>query len=279
MNINKSYPCHPTNYRKRRDSIKYIVIHYVGATGSALANVKYYGGTPNIGASAHYYVGHASENGAVYQSVAPEDCAWHCGGTKYYHSECRNDNAIGIEMCCHKRTDGTWYFDNITVEKTIELTRWLMNEYGIAPENVIRHYDVTHKTCPAPFVNDADMWMRFKSALVKIEEYTDVNDIVRELGYRGIVGDTAGMAAEMKVEPNGRLYWLGRKILHYIRTHESAVRQSTDEYEDVHDIVWDLGYRSIVTDTAGMEEEMRSEPDGRLYWLARKGLQYIRLRD
>lgn len=79
MIINKSYPCDARNYRRgRRDTIKYIVIHYVGATGSALANVKYYGSS-NVGASAHFYVGHASEDGAVYQSVAPKDCAWHCG--------------------------------------------------------------------------------------------------------------------------------------------------------------------------------------------------------
>ena len=88
MFINKSYPCDARNYRRgRRDTIKYIVIHYVGAGGSALDNVKYYGSS-NVGASAHFYVGHASENGAVYQSVDSKDCAWHCGhdpGGKYYH--------------------------------------------------------------------------------------------------------------------------------------------------------------------------------------------------
>lgn len=282
MDINKSYPCKQTNYRKgRRDKIKYIVIHYVGATGSALDNVKYYG-SANVGASAHYYVGHASENGAVYQSVAPENCAWHCGhdpGGKYYHPECRNDNAIGIEMCTHKTSDGTWYFDDITVKKTIELTRELMKKYGIDVDHVIRHYDVTHKRCPAPYVNDEAMWGKFRGALVSIDEYSDVNDIVWELAHRGIVGDSGGMVSEMEKNPDGRLYWLGRKLVHYIRTHESDIRQNTAEYEDVHDIVWDLGYRGIVSDSAGMETEMNTDKNGRLYWLARKGLQYLRLRD
>lgn len=169
MEINKTYPCHSSNYRKgRRDSIKYIVIHYVGATGGALDNVKYYGSAANIGASAHFYVGHASENGAIYQSVAPEDCAWHCGSeTGKYYSECRNDSSIGIEMCCHKAKDGTWYFDDITVEKAIEFTRYLMNEYGIDASRVIRHYDVTHKTCPAPFVDNPAKWKEFKNAIQK----------------------------------------------------------------------------------------------------------------
>ena len=168
MDINKSYPCRQSNYRKgRRDKIKYIVIHYVGATGSALDNVKYYG-SAKVGASAHYYVGPASENGAVYQSVAPENCAWHCGSeTGRYYSACRNDSAIGIEMCCHKDKNGTWYFDDITVAKTIELTRELMKRYNISADRVIRHYDVTRKCCPAPYVNNPDKWEEFKNALQK----------------------------------------------------------------------------------------------------------------
>ena len=84
---------------------------------------------------------------------------------------------------------------------------------------------------------------------------------------------------QMSTEPDGRLYWLARKIVHYIRTHEGDVKNNLQEYEDVHDIVWDLSYRSIVNDSVGMEEEMRKNPDGRLYWLARKALAYIRVRD
>ena len=42
------------------DRIKYIVIHYVGATGGAKANCEYYAGA-NRGASAHYYVGFEGE--------------------------------------------------------------------------------------------------------------------------------------------------------------------------------------------------------------------------
>ena len=61
------------------DRIKYIVIHYVGATGGARANCEYYAGG-NRGASAHYYVGFEGE---VWQSVEDKDIAWHCGGKKY----------------------------------------------------------------------------------------------------------------------------------------------------------------------------------------------------
>lgn len=216
MEINKSYPCHTSNYRKgRREAIKYIVIHYVGATGSALNNVKYYGSTANIGASAHYYVGHAKENGAVYQSVNDSDCAWHCGAENgmYYHP-CRNDSSIGIEICCHKDEKGNWYFDPVTVDKAVELTRFLMNKYGITAENVIRHYDVTHKTCPAPFVLDASAWDNFKERIAKKTEFTTVNDIVWELANRGIIGDKNLWLKKLSEDENA--YWLARKTVNYI---------------------------------------------------------------
>lgn len=48
-------------------------------------------------------------------------------------------------------------------------------------------------------------------------ELTTINDIVWELGHRGIVADKDGMIEEMNKNPNGRLYWLARKCVNYIR--------------------------------------------------------------
>lgn len=214
MEINKDYKCHSSNYRKgRRDTIKYIVIHYAGATGNGLDNVKYYS-TLNVGASAHYFVGHASENGAIYQSVNDNDCAWHCGSeTGKYYNSCRNDNSIGIEMCCHYK-NGAWYFDDITVKKTIELVRELMAKYNIPVENVIRHYDVTNKPCPEPYVKDLQAWNDFKNQLKQPKELETVNDIVWELAERGIISNKELWLK--KLEEDSNAYWLARKTANYI---------------------------------------------------------------
>ena len=215
MVINSDYPCNAANYRKvRRDSIKYIVIHYVGAAGSAADNAKYYANTAGIGASAHYFVGHASEGGAVYQSVPDASCAWHCGSeTGIYYHECRNESSIGIEMCCHYK-DGTWYFDSVTVDKTIELVKMLMKKYSIPIGNVIRHYDVTHKKCPAPYAEDAAAWQEFKRRLDEVSELESVNDIVWELAERGIISDTELWLK--KLEADSDADWLARKAVNYI---------------------------------------------------------------
>lgn len=140
--------------------IKYIVIHYVGALGGAEANCKYYA-SKYIGASAHYFVGHSGE---IWQCVEDKDTAWHCGAKKYKHPECRNANSIGVEMCVRKGSN--WYFEDATVNSTVELVKDLMKKYNIPVENVIRHYDVTGKTCPEPYVRDVAAWNKFKDRLV-----------------------------------------------------------------------------------------------------------------
>lgn len=157
------------NYSKKSDKKnEYVVIHYVGAEGSAEANAKFFQNTYK-GASAHAFVDHS---GPIYQIVNWDDIAWHCGTSSgYKHKYCRNSNSIGIELCCHKDSNGQWYFNNVTIEKAADLTVALMLQYDIPMANVIRHYDVTGKICPEPYVRDANAWKAFLK-LVK----TKLND-------------------------------------------------------------------------------------------------------
>jgi N-acetylmuramoyl-L-alanine amidase CwlA len=133
------------NYtRGNNRSIKYIVVHYVGAVSTAKNNSDYFK--------------------SIYRVVRDEDIAWHCGTTGKYYSNCRNSNSIGIEMCCYNN-NGTLDISENIVNRTIELVKELMAKYKIPAENVIRHYDVTHKCCPAPFVNNPSRWNDFKNRL------------------------------------------------------------------------------------------------------------------
>ena len=151
MKINKRYT---TINRESRYGApkKYIVIHYVGAVSSAEANARYFA-TGYRGASAHYFV----DEEEIWQSVPLKYAAWHCGGgyqdygTKYgggkYHGKCTNYNSIGIEMCLYKK-DGKYRLKKATVANTEALVKKLMKKYNIPEERVIRHFDVTGKSCP-----------------------------------------------------------------------------------------------------------------------------------
>lgn len=159
--------------------IKYIVIHYTANDGdTAQGNCNYFRGA-NRQASAHYFV----DGQEVWRSVRDGDKAWHCGGDAYYHPECRNTNALGIELCSRIDGNGNYYFTPETVALAVELTKEKMAEYGIPVENVVRHYDVTHKICPAPFVKNEAAWQEFKAALTATEQeddevrYQTINDV------------------------------------------------------------------------------------------------------
>jgi N-acetylmuramoyl-L-alanine amidase CwlA len=150
------------------------VVHYVGSTGTAKNNCDYF---YNIyrGVSAHYFVGHQGE---IWQCVNDNDIAWHCGTDgKYKHKYCRNSNSIGIEMCCKKDKNGNWYFEEETVKATVALVQHLMKKYNIKIENVIRHYDVTGKLCPAPYINEVK-WTTFKNRVITTSTI-DVGDKVK----------------------------------------------------------------------------------------------------
>ena len=65
-------------------------------------------------------------------------------------------------------------FEDATVKAAIELTKYLMQKYGVPASHVIRHYDVTGKICPNPYVYNTTKhtWDAFKKPLQRAERKT-----------------------------------------------------------------------------------------------------------
>lgn len=153
-----------------RRSIKYLVIHYVGAVSTAANNAAYFY-TANRGASAHYF----TDDTSIWQAVEDKNAAWHCGGGLQgsgghsFYGKCTNANSIGIEMCCKKDKSGKLYITEKTIAQTAKLVQYLMDKYDIPASRVIRHYDVTGKNCPAPYIAEAK-WKKLKQTLTGTKE-------------------------------------------------------------------------------------------------------------
>ena len=155
-------PAHISNYTKgRKQPIKYIVVHYTANNGDTARNNGNYFSQSNRNASAHYFV----DENEIIQSVKDTNTAWHCGAKSYKHPKCRNDNSVGIEMCSEKDDKGQYYINQATQNRTIRLIKVLMKQYNIPVENVLRHYDVTGKLCPEPFVRNQVQWLDFKKRI------------------------------------------------------------------------------------------------------------------
>ncbi len=160
-------PADPSNYYPGRggNSIKYIVMHYTANDGDTdEGNAHYFQGAGRR-ASAHYFV----DEDSVTQSVRDNDAAWHCGGAleSSHHplrGICMNRNSLGVEMCSDI-VGGKYTITPQTVDRAVELVKYLMAKYGIDVDHVVRHYDVTGKLCPEPWVRDESLWRKFKARL------------------------------------------------------------------------------------------------------------------
>jgi glucan-binding YG repeat protein len=152
-------------------------------------------------------------NGEVWQSVEDKNVAWHCGAKKYVHPECRNGNSLGIELCVRNKGSQAadskdWYFEDSTVQSAIALTKELMAKYNVPADHVIRHYDVTGKICPNPYVynHTRHTWDAFKAALVTPAEkksgWVQVPD-----GWMYYNGDTGLAVRNDWVQDQGKWYW------------------------------------------------------------------------
>ena len=147
------------------NDIKYVVVHYTANPSStAAANAQYYQSGNTGGVSAHYFV----DEFGIWRGVREKDIAGHCGkwSNTTYLTDCRNDNSIGVELCCKSMSgmkasqltgyEDDLYIENQTISNAVTLIKDIMHRYGIKIDHVIRHYDVHsgRKMCPRPFIGD-----------------------------------------------------------------------------------------------------------------------------
>lgn len=157
---------------KRTTKIEYLVIHdtsnySVGANGSA--HVKYFN-TTDRKASADFLI---DEVGIYQINDYKRYFSWHCGDGKGKFG-IKNSNSVGLEICVNK--DGNY---QASVNNTIILTAYLMQELNISIDRVVRHYDASRKLCPSSMVVDNWVkWSRFKEAL---QDYINLRKFENEI--------------------------------------------------------------------------------------------------
>ena len=146
-------------WRRRHsgERIEWIVVHYTGMVVTQ--------GDPDTAAraiarssreaSTHYLVGDK-----VVQLLPVKYAAYHVGAKDDGKLiPCYNGNSIGVDLCeCKLDCSSTsvscndWYFTPQTFANGAHLIAYLAQEYNIPTDHIVRHYDVTHKRCPRPFV-------------------------------------------------------------------------------------------------------------------------------
>ena len=148
------------------EKVNGVVVHYVGNPNTtAKQNRDYFENlatTHETSASSHFVVG---LEGEIIQCMPLNEVA--------YASNQRNKDTISIEVC-HPTEDGK--FNKETYDAVVELVAWLVVEYDLTKDEVIRHYDVTGKECPKYFVDHESAWDDFK---LDVWAYIDKNSETR----------------------------------------------------------------------------------------------------
>lgn len=181
------------NISVRTASVKYIVVHYVGAgsnaPGNALANCKYFAGG-NRNASAHYFIDDAD----IYEYADPSQYyCWHVGDGKGKYG-IYNSNSIGIEVC-----NNGGPFTDIEIDQLHWLVWKLMTDFNVNAVNVVRHYDASRKNCPAYYAQNYDKWHELWCVITSEYEEDDMftdND-------RNLLTETYSQVTKV-TDPSGR---------------------------------------------------------------------------
>lgn len=137
----------------RLRKVKDIFVHYTANPGTnAVQNRSYFEqlkDTHERSASAHFIIGY---EGDILQCVPLNEVA--------YAVKTRNEDSMSIE-CCYVNEDGS--FTQETYDSLIELLVWLLREYDLTTENILRHYDCGGKRCPLYYTEHEDAWERLKA--------------------------------------------------------------------------------------------------------------------
>ncbi len=132
------------------ESVKNIFVHYTAnPRTSAAQNRSYFenlGQTHERAASAHFIIGYEGE---IVQCIPLEEEAYAVMG--------RNGDSISIE-CCYLEKDGS--FTQETYDTLVEMLAWLIDQYDLEPQDILRHYDCGGKKCPLYYVEHEDAWRK-----------------------------------------------------------------------------------------------------------------------
>lgn len=159
--------------RSLNRAVRYIAIHYTAGSSSAAGAAM---ATRNVFISRRASADFVVDDAEVVQ-INPDLRNYYCwsvgdaknsysGGGRLY-GKATNKNTISIEICSNLKC-GTaaavpnhpgWTFTEASLENALNLVRYLMVEFGIPKENVVRHYDVSGKPCPGVIGwNDAQVY-------------------------------------------------------------------------------------------------------------------------
>lgn len=232
--------------------IRKIVVHYTANNGaSAMNHYTYFKNLSGRYASAHFMVDKIEAlliiplNEMTYQA--------NDGVTKLIPELRPNANyySIGVEMCLER--NGSIHPD--TVKRTEAVVAELCRRYNLNPlTDVVRHYDITRKNCPAPWVANGSLFSAFKlrvnNQMKNPSKPTQVVMDTTPLLRNGDSGEYVKDAQEFLVEKGFKIVPDG----HFGKLTEDAVREfQSDSKLESDGIIGDMTWKALKRATVSVK--------------------------
>jgi N-acetylmuramoyl-L-alanine amidase CwlA len=156
---------------KRLTAVKKLVVHYTANPGATAANHRnYFANLTDRDASAHIFI----DKTEALCIVPLNEVAFHANdnqkkvnGEWYRGIDALKPNAnylsIGVELCIEK--DGTFHPN--TIARAVDVFADLCKKFHLTAGDIVRHYDITSKNCPAPWVGSPAAFNDFKVKVAK----------------------------------------------------------------------------------------------------------------
>ena len=122
---------------RKKENIKFIVIHYTGMQSERACIKRLSSNKSQV--STHYLINRA---GSIIKMVNEKRIAWHAGKSKWKNFINLNDQSIGIELVNKGHQFGYENFPKKQISKLILLCEFLIKKYKIKKKNILGHSDI-----------------------------------------------------------------------------------------------------------------------------------------
>ena len=153
-NFTKYYSINFDTPKRRKKTVKFIIIHYTGMAREPEAIKKLCDSNSSV--SSHYFIKNCGE---ILNLVPDLYRAWHAGISSWKKFKSLNKYSIGIEISNPGHQHGYKNFSSKQIKSLFRLIKYLVKKYNIKKHNLLGHSDIapSRKTDPGPYFD----WERY----------------------------------------------------------------------------------------------------------------------
>ena len=189
LNLTKNYSINFSIDKRKKNSIKFIIIHYTGMRSEIAAIKKL---TENSNVSSHYFI---KSDGNIINMVPELFEAWHAGKSYWKDFRLLNKYSIGIEIHNPGHDHGYKKFNSKQIISLKKLLKYLIKKYKIKLNNILGHSDIApnRKKDPGEKFPWRDLskdnlcqWHKLDEKKIKELRYQKIDNLKKDVFFKNL---------------------------------------------------------------------------------------------